>query len=77
MIFVTKIITFSFGSSFPAKANRSVVFPELGGPKSNVILKNKKRKNRVILVLQRDINDNNTTSVPARLYFSTNILENV
>jgi hypothetical protein len=33
-----KLITFKLGSTFPAKAKRSVVFPELGGPKSNVIL---------------------------------------
>lgn len=26
------------GSSFPANASNNVVFPELGGPKSNVIL---------------------------------------
>ena len=30
--------TFRSGSSSPARANKSVVFPELGGPKSNVIL---------------------------------------
>lgn len=30
--------TLRSGSSFPAKANNNVVFPELGGPKSNVIL---------------------------------------
>jgi hypothetical protein len=29
-----------FGSSLPARAKRSVVFPEPGGPKSNVILRN-------------------------------------
>ena len=34
------IFTFRSGSSFPAKANKSVVFPELGGPNSNVILQN-------------------------------------
>jgi len=37
------VLTFNFWSSFLAKANRSVVFPELGGPKSNVILKEKKK----------------------------------
>lgn len=31
--------TFSFESSFPAKASNSVVFPEAGGARSNVILK--------------------------------------
>jgi len=34
--------TFNFGSSLAAKANNSVVFPELGGPKSNVILNRRK-----------------------------------
>lgn len=33
-------LTFRSESSFPARANSSVVFPELGGPKSNVILQN-------------------------------------
>lgn len=33
-----KKYTLSSLSSFPAKANNNVVFPELGGPKSNVIL---------------------------------------
>ena len=32
------ILTLRSLSSFPAKAKSSVVFPELGGPKSNVIL---------------------------------------
>jgi hypothetical protein len=32
------IATFRLGSSFPANANNSVVFPELGGPKSKVNL---------------------------------------
>lgn len=31
-------LTFKVGSSFPAKASNKVVFPELGGPRSNVIL---------------------------------------
>ena len=34
------VFTFRSGSSFPDKANKSVVFPELGGPNSNVILQN-------------------------------------
>jgi hypothetical protein len=34
------LFTFKFGSSFPAKANKSVVFPELGGPNSNDNLEN-------------------------------------
>jgi hypothetical protein len=55
---VFNVITFNVGSSFPAKANRSVVFPELGGPKSNAILKRTKLKH-VILVqeLLREINE--------------------
>jgi len=36
--------TFNFGSSLAANANNSVVFLELGGPKSNVILNRKKWK---------------------------------
>ena len=53
------VLTFNFGSSFPAKANRSVVFPELGGPKSNVILKRTKLKHVIILIkdVQREINE--------------------
>jgi len=34
------LFTLRSGSSCPARAKRSVVFPELGGPKSNVILIN-------------------------------------
>jgi len=53
--------TFNFGSSFPAKANRSVVFPELGGPKSNVILKRTNLKHLILVqeALEREINENN------------------
>lgn len=40
MLFSTCLLTFNSGSSFPAKASNSVVFPELGGPKSSVILQN-------------------------------------
>lgn len=34
------MFTFRSLLSFPAKANSNVVFPELGGPKSSVILQN-------------------------------------
>ena len=37
---VISLFTFKFGSSFPAKANKSVVFPELGRPYSNDNLEN-------------------------------------
>lgn len=38
VIGVHENFTLRLGSSFPAKASSNVVFPELGGPKSNVIL---------------------------------------
>lgn len=45
------VLTFNFGSSFAAKASKSVVFPELGGPKSNAIL-NRRKWEHYILVLK-------------------------
>lgn len=37
------LLTSNSGSSFPAKARSNVVFPELGGPKSRVILQTRGR----------------------------------
>jgi hypothetical protein len=38
-----KVLTFKSESSFPASARSKVVFPALGGPRSSVILKRKRR----------------------------------
>ena len=45
--------TFRLGSSFPAKANKRVVFPEPGGPNSNVIL----QKENIHKILSMDLQD--------------------
>jgi hypothetical protein len=37
-------VTFSWGSSLPARANKSVDFPDEGGPSNNVILPPQKLK---------------------------------
>jgi len=78
--------TFNFGSSLAARANNSVVFPELGGPKSNVILNRRKWKHyigpegvsklRYTGLVYEQIYRTPFSLLPARLYYSTNILEN-
>jgi len=40
------VLTFKSWLSFPASAKSKVVLPELGGPRSSVILRKKKKKNR-------------------------------
>lgn len=71
---VGRLLTCRSDPSFPAKAKRRVVFPELGGPKSNAILQ---ETGSIGLELrhQYSIYDVSLVFSPSRLNDATNIMK--